>query len=210
VAVNPHPIYDWFDMNRYTPEGARQALGVSGKVILFFGLVRAYKGLDVLLRGFSRVAERLDATLLVVGEFYENRALYDRLIAELGIGVRVRVVDEYVANEEVEKYFKAADLVVLPYRAATQSGVVQTAFCFEKPVVVTSVGGLPDVVKDGETGYLVPPDDPSALGNAIERFFVEDAAGRLAAGIRADRDRFSWRRCVRTLLSLSEVSGKAV
>jgi glycosyltransferase involved in cell wall biosynthesis len=166
VALNPHPIYDWFNMGHYSRDGSRRELDLHGRVLLFFGLVRRYKGLDILLRAFARIAQQLDATLLVVGEFYEDRGPYDRLINELGIGERVRVTDRYVANEEVEKYFKACDLVVLPYREATQSGIVQTAYSFEKPVVVTRVGGLPDVVTDGKTGYVVEPDDPEALASA--------------------------------------------
>ncbi|MDH3197289.1 MAG: glycosyltransferase [Candidatus Krumholzibacteria bacterium] len=203
VGFNPHPIYDWFDMKRYDADGARRALDVHGRVLLFFGLVRSYKGLSVLLRAFAACGERLGATLLVVGEFYEPRARYEELIAQLGIGERVRLVDRYVPNEEVEVYFKAADLVVLPYLTATQSGVVQIAFSFAKPVVVTGVGGLPDVVTDGETGYVVTPDDPEALAGAIERFFAENAAARMSAAIRADLDRFSWRRCVRALVELA-------
>jgi glycosyltransferase involved in cell wall biosynthesis len=210
VGLNPHPIYDWFDMGRYTRETARDELGVSGRVLLFFGLIRRYKGLDTLLRAFARVGERADASLLVVGEFYEDRRPYDALIEELGIAGRVRVLGRYVPNEEVEKFFKAADLVVLPYRSATQSGIVQTAYSFEKPVVVTRVGGLPDVVHDGETGYIVPPDDEEALAAAVERFFEEGAALRMAEAIRADADRFSWRHCVETLVRLGRADREVV
>lgn len=206
-AFNPHPVYDWFDMGRFDRDGARRELGVDGRVLLFFGLIRPYKGLDVLLGAFARVGEELDATLLVVGEFYEDRGRYDALIERLGIGARLRVVDRYVPNEDVEMYFKAADVAVLPYRTATQSGIVQTAYSFHLPVIVTRVGGLPDVVRDGETGYVVPPDDPEALADAIRRFYSEAAAGRLAAGIRSDLDRFSWRHCVQTLCRLAAPDG---
>jgi glycosyltransferase involved in cell wall biosynthesis len=176
---------------------------VDGRVLLFFGLIRPYKGLEVLLYAFALVADELDATLLVVGEFYEDRGRYDEMIERLGIGPRLRVVDRYVPNEDVEMYFRAADVAVLPYRTATQSGIVQTAYSFHLPVIVTSVGGLPDVVRDGETGYVVPPGDPEALAGAIRRFFGEAVAARLSEGIRADLDRFSWRHCVETLCRLA-------
>jgi glycosyltransferase involved in cell wall biosynthesis len=203
VAVHPHPMYTQFAEEKPTREAARTRLGVEGRVILFFGLVRGYKGVDNLLRAFGRIAQDLDATLLVVGEFYEDRKPYDALIASLGLGDRVRVVDRYVPDDEVAVYFCAADLVVLPYRSATQSGIVQTAFAFERPVVVTAVGGLPDVVRDGETGYVVPPDDPAALAAAMERFFVEGAAPHMAEAIRADAPRFSWAGCVEAILTLA-------
>lgn len=210
TAVNPHPIYDFFDQGKYDRRSAREALGLDGPVILFFGYVRKYKGLGVLLEAFSRVLVRLDATLLVVGEFYDDRKPYDDLISSLSIGKHVRVVDEYVSNEDVEMYFKAADLVALPYLSATQSGIVQTAFSFEKPVVVTAVGGLPDVVRDGVTGYVVPSEDPEALADAVVRFFGEDAGKRMAGNISADLDRFSWSRCAATLLSLRDEVAKSV
>jgi len=139
----------------------------------------------------------------VVGEFYEPRAQHEEAIAELGSGERVRLIDRYVPNEDVEMYFKACDLVVLPYLTATQSGVVQTAFSFGKPVVVTRVGGLPDVVTDGETGYVVPPDDPAALAAAMERFFAEDAGERMREAIGDDLERFSWDRCMRALIAVA-------
>jgi glycosyltransferase involved in cell wall biosynthesis len=203
MAVNPLPIYDFFDEGRYDRRAAREALGVDGPVILFFGYIRGYKGLRDLVEAFPKVLQRVRATLLVVGEFYEKREPYDERIAALAIGDHVRIVDEYVPNEDVEIYFKASDLVVLPYRTATQSAIVQTAFGFEKPVVVTAVGGLPDVVLDGVTGYVVPKGDIDALADAVVRFFDENQADRMASNIRADLDRFSWRKCAGTLTDLA-------
>lgn len=204
MAVNPLPIYDFFDEGRHDRRSARGALGLEGNVILFFGYIRGYKGLNVLLDGFAKMYDRMDATLLVVGEFYDKREPYDAQISRLGIGDRVRIVDEYVPNEDVEMYFKAADLVVLPYLSATQSAIVQTAFGFHKPVVVTAVGGLPDVVTDGSTGYVVPKNDSAALADAVVRFFEDDMAGAMSDNIRADLDRFSWRHCADTLIRLGE------
>ena len=166
-AFNPHPIYDVFDRGRFDRESARAHLDLEGDVVLFFGLVRPYKGLGTLLEAFARLLEVRPATLVVAGEFYEPREPYDRLVGRLGLEGHVRWIDRYVPDEEVEPLFRAADVVVLPYRSATQSGVVQTAFGFARPVIVTRVGGLPDVVRDGETGFVVDPDDPTALAVAM-------------------------------------------
>ena len=206
MDINPHPIYDFFNENKTNRDDARRILKLEGRVMLFFGYIRAYKGVRVLLEAFAECAEELDATLLVVGEFYEKREPYDQLVEQLGIGPRVRIVDQYVPNEDVETYFKASDLVVLPYKSATQSGIVQTAFSFEKPVVVTAVGGLPDVVTDGVTGYVVPPGDPESLADSMRRFFAENRASAMSAAIRADRDRFSWARCAHALLALGDLT----
>lgn len=204
VRVNPLPSYDFFNRSRYTKEAARDELGVDGRVVLFFGYVRPYKGVGVLFDAFAQVLRRMDAVLFVVGEIYEGRERYLAQLKSLGIEHRVRLVDRYVANEEVEKYFAACDLVVLPYLSATQSAVVQIAYGFQKPVVVTAVGGLPDVVEDGSTGYVVPPNDPAAVASAIIRFFESGASVQMERNIGASAERFSWERCKRALVDLVE------
>src|SRR5439155_654614 len=152
------------------PAAARAALGLTGRVLLFFGFIRAYKGLENLLRAFARLPS--DITLLVVGEFYESRAPYDRLAGELGIAERVRMSGRFAGEAEVRRAFSACDAVVLPYRSATQSGVIPLAYAMECPVITTRVGGLAEVVEDGGTGLLVPPDDPAALAAAIGKFYA--------------------------------------
>ncbi|HEX5133430.1 MAG TPA: glycosyltransferase [Candidatus Krumholzibacteria bacterium] len=206
VEFNPMPVFDLFAGDGPDREAGRRQLGVSGRVVLFFGLVRPYKGLGTLLDAFARCGDALDATLLVVGEFYEPRASYDARIKSLGIASRVRVIDRYVPNEEVGGYFRAADVVVLPYVTATQSAIAQTAFSFEKPVIVTAVGGLPDVVADGVTGFVVPPEDPDRLAAAITRFFTEDAGDRMAAAIRDRAGEFTWARCAAAALAAAETA----
>ncbi len=204
VSFNPHPIYDFFDQGAHTRASARQLLQLDGKVVLFFGYVRPYKGLGVLLDAFATFRQRhTDATLLIVGEFYEDRQPYDDQMASLGITQSVRVVDEYVPNEAVEAYFRASDVTVLPYLSATQSGIIQTAYSFHQPVIVTAVGGLPDVVEDDRTGFVVPPQDPVALAGALDRFFSDSRAEEMGAAVEAGLDRFSWARCVQSLLEVA-------
>ena len=202
VRVHPHPIYDTFSKGVYTRRSAREKIDVSGRVVMFFGLVRPYKGLGVLLDAFAETVERLEARLLVVGEFYGSKAPYLSQIARLGIGSHVRIVDHYVPNEAVEAYFLACDVVVLPYLSATQSGITQIAFGFDKPVIVTHVGGLPDVVDDGVTGYVVPPNEPKPLAEAIVTFFDKEMAAPMAKAIRDTKGRFSWQRCREILIEM--------
>ncbi len=203
VEFNPMPVFDLFNTHAALadPSVLRRDLKLGMRVILFFGLVRAYKGLHTLLEAFALEADALDATLLVVGEFYEDRRPYDDAIRSLGIVERVRIVDRYVPDAEVPAYFHAADVVVLPYVTATQSAIVQTAFSFERPVIVTAVGGLPDVVKDGVTGYVVPPQNPRSLADAMLRFYRENRGANMSAAIREHAGEFAWSRCVAAILS---------
>ena len=201
AAVHPHPIYEVFRTGTMTRERARDDLGIDGDAVLFFGYIRQYKGVKFLLEAFAGL-RRPGLTLHIVGEFYEPKDDYMQAIETLGLEDKVVVVDRYVPNEEVEKYFLACDLVVLPYLSATQSGIVQVAYAFERPVVVTAVGGLPDVVEDGVTGYVVPPGDSGAIAGAIDDFFDKQRAGEMTRNIAAVKDRFSWARCRETLIDL--------
>ncbi len=195
VRKTAHPIYEALSPGgAMTAREARGQLELEGNVLLFFGFVREYKGLKYLLKAMPQVLSRIDAHLLVVGEFWDDKSSYLDLIQELGIGQAVTVLDRYIPNEELGLYFSAADVVVLPYVDATQSGVTQLAYGFEKPVITTSVGGIPEVVKDGETGLVVPPEDSQALGEAIVRYFEEDLGVKFVPNIRAQVQggTFSW------------------
>lgn len=173
-------------------EEAKRRLGLTGTVLLFFGLIRRYKGLSHLLQAMPMVLQKMDCTLLVVGEFYEGKDESLGLISTRGLTSRVRVIDRFVPDHEVSLYFCAADLVVLPYESATQSAIIPIAHTFQRPVVATRVGGLPEAVRDGETGLLVEPCNPSALAAAIIRFFQQDGlTDTLHRHIAAQR-RFSW------------------
>lgn len=188
----PHPVYENF--GPAVPKGeARAALGITAKnVMLFFGYVRAYKGLFVLLDAMKKLAHRGDLLLLVVGEFYDDEAAYRSRVAELGLGDRVRFVSSYVPNREVGRYFGAADVVVLPYRAATQSGIVQIAYNFDTPVIATRTGGLAEVVVDGRTGFLVAPDAPEELAAAIARFYDERCEAPFVANVAGEKKKYTW------------------
>lgn len=199
VRKTAHPIYEALALGgEMSAQEAKRQLGVGGKVLLFFGFVREYKGLKHLLKAMPQVLSRIDAHLLVVGEFWDDKSPYLDLIRELGIGQAVTIVDRYIPNEELGLYFSAADVVVLPYVDATQSGVTQLAYGFEKPVITTSVGGIPEVVGDGVTGLVVPPGDSEALGQAIARYFEDDLAARFTPNIRAQvqEGTFSWKELV--------------
>ena len=196
-VVTPHPTYNAFRFEGMSREQARERLHIAPdeKILLFFGYVREYKGLKYLLRAMSAICKADDKVRLwVVGEFGADREEYRALIEELSIAAHVRVVDSYTPDREVEKYFAAADLVVLPYVSATQSGIVQIAYGFTKPVIVTEVGGLPDVVEDGKTGYVVKPESPEAIAEAAIKFFREEQAERMMENIEKEAYRFSWER----------------
>jgi glycosyltransferase involved in cell wall biosynthesis len=184
------PVYDCYRASGIDRNEVRASLGLTRPTALFFGYVRSYKGLRYLLRALPAVLAEVDIDLLIVGEFYEDRSEYDRLIDELALGDHVTIVGEHVPDESVGQYFVASDVAVLPYVSATQSGITQIAHAFGLPVISTDVGGLPEVVKDGVTGYIVPPKDEGALARAIVRYFREGNMRKLAANvvIEAKRD----------------------
>ena len=189
-----HPVYDVFG-DAVPKAAAREALGLPAEspVFLFFGFVRRYKGLHTLLDAFPKVLERVpDAKLVVAGEFYADEAAYREQVARLGLTDAVRFDADYIADEAVGRYFCAADAVVQPYVTATQSGVAQIAFHFGRPVITTDVGGLAEAVPDGEAGLVVPPEDPAALAGALVRYVEEDLEEQFAAGVRRERETYSW------------------
>jgi glycosyltransferase involved in cell wall biosynthesis len=194
VAQTPHPVYDIFG-DALPRADARALLGLDADAptLLFFGFVRRYKGLHVLLDAMPRVLARVPgARLVVAGEFYADEADLRAQAAPLGDAVRFDA--DYIADAAVGRYFCAADVVVQPYVSATQSGVAQIAFHFRRPLVTTDVGGLAEIVPDGEAGLVVPPDDPQALADALVHFFEDGLADRLAAGVERERAAYTWER----------------
>jgi glycosyltransferase involved in cell wall biosynthesis len=198
-----HPLYDFFRSGGLAPSDARARLDLQGETVLFFGFIRPYKGVEDLLRALPLILKQRRITLLVVGEFWQGKEAFNEQIRELNLEQAVRVVDRYVPNEEVELYFSAADLVVLPYVSGTGSGIVQIAYGLERPVVATRVGSLPEVVEDGKTGFLVDPGDPKALAEAVLRYFLEGKKHEFVENIRCTRDKFSWEHLVNTIATLT-------
>jgi D-inositol-3-phosphate glycosyltransferase len=197
----PHPVYTLFG-DAIPRDRARAALGIAEeRVLLFFGYIRAYKGLQVLLDAVAALREPV--RLLVVGEFYDDEKKYREQIARLGLEGRVTVESAYVPNDRVGLYFSAADAVVLPYLSATQSGIAQIAYHFSLPVIATNVGGLAEVVRDGETGFVVAPGDPAALAAAIGRFYAEGKREAFALRVGEERKRYSWDAMVKGIEELA-------
>lgn len=204
-TVTPHPTYNAFKIKDMSQSEARKILNIdkSAKVLLFFGFVREYKGLRYLLEAMPSIIKKVpDIQLWIVGDFGEDRDTYFEQMDQLELKERVKVVEGYVADVEVEKYFAACDLVVLPYVSATQSGIVQIAYGFRKPVLVTNVGGLPDVVTNGKTGYVVESKSYAEISAKVVEFFSEKKASEFIENIIKEEDRFSWETFVNKLVEL--------
>ena len=202
VAVHPHPVYDLFETEEPIDKSeARATLGIEAeRVILFFGLIRKYKGLDLLIEAMPRIVQETGAHLYVAGECYDEISEYEAQIERLDLAGHITLDARYVANEEVPGLMAASDVVVLPYRHATQSGIAQVAYACGRSVITTAVGGLPDVVWEGETGLLVPPESPDAIADAVARFYAESLAETLEAGVRARVAQLSWGGLVESVL----------
>lgn len=190
---SPHPIYDHYG-ELLPRENALQLLNLSSeqRYVLFFGFIRAYKGLDLLLEAFAD--ERFSTSnikLLVAGEFYGDPGPYLKQIKDLGIENRVVLCTDFIPDGEVNRYFSAADIVAQPYKTATQSGVTQIAFHFEKPMLVTNVGGLPEIVPDGKIGYVVEPN-AKQIADALCLFFEEHKQEEFERNIVEEKKKYAW------------------
>lgn len=200
-AFSPHPIYDTYGQKVSKTEAAI-SLGLDPDLdyIMFFGFIRDYKGLDTLLKAWSLLPLefRADKRLLVAGEFYEPRAKYDDIINLLHLEHEVVVCDKYIKEEDVRLYFSISDLVVQPYKTATQSGVTQVAYYFGTPMIVTNVGGLAEIVSDGKVGFVVDVE-PEAIAQAIKKFYDQDLKNEFVRGITQEKERFTWKRMTEIL-----------
>ncbi len=206
VVLVPHPVYDCYGGADLTPSRARERLHLDPDeaVILFFGLVRHYKGLDILLQAMPEIVRRLSSKvhLIVAGEFYDSADKYRRIVTDLNLTDAVTIVNQYIPNDEVALYFRAADLLVLPYRSATQSGVIQVAESFHLPVISTRVGGLPEMVREGVNGILVPPEDPQRLAAAVVDYFQSGKGEEMRGKMRERGD--GWDRLTEALEGLAD------
>jgi glycosyltransferase involved in cell wall biosynthesis len=200
----PHPLYTLFPVPIPKKE-ARKRLNIRQKhVLLYFGYIRKYKGLRYLIEAMPDVVRELSVHLLVCGEFYEEREEILSRVLDLGLESHVTILDRFIPNEEVGTYFCACDLVVLPYVSATQSGIVQVAYHYDKPVVVTRVGGLPEVVLDEKTGFVVEPQNNEAISRAILRFYKEKREKDFTANIAQEKQKYSWDRMAEAVEKLGE------
>ncbi|WP_181309065.1 glycosyltransferase [Rufibacter sp. XAAS-G3-1] len=192
IACQGHPIYDTYGPKVERAEALKALNLPDGKYLLFFGFIRPYKGLDLLLEAMqdSRLRQR-GIKLIVAGEFYESPDLYTQLIEEGNLQNRVILATEYIPHEKVKDYFSVADLVVQPYRDASQSGVTQIAYHFEVPMIVTNVGGLSEMIPDQKVGYVVAVD-PNAIADAIERFYKENKASDMILNIKEEKQKYTW------------------
>ena len=189
----PHPIYDHY-VKRLEQKVALQQLYLSSddKYVLFFGFIRSYKGLDLLLSAFSDERLRaLPVKLIVAGEFYGNPEPYYQQIKDLHIENQVILHTDYIPDSSVNLYFSAADIVAQPYKTATQSGVTQIAFHFEKPMLVTNVGGLSEIVLDGQIGYVVEPDIKK-IADALYDYFSTDKQALFESNLKIEKQKYSW------------------
>ncbi len=204
VVLTPHPVYDHFGEDIPRREALRKlGLDSSKKYVLFFGLIRAYKGLDLLLEAMARPQVSKDIHLIVAGEFYDDQKKYMDIIAKYQMKDRIHIHDRYIRDEDVKYYFGAADLIAQTYKSATQSGVTQIAYHFEKPMVVTNVGGLPEMCPDGKAGYVVEPN-PSQIADAIVKYFDHADSKVLQEGIREEKKKYSWEILVEKLMDLKK------
>lgn len=191
--VTPHPIYDNYGVIVERAKALNHLqLPDSERYILFFGFIRKYKGLDLLLEAMAdERVKNLDVNLIIAGEYYDSPELYQDLITKYNLSGRIILRTDFIPNDEVKYYFGATDLVVQPYRSATQSGISQMAYHFEKPMVVTNVGGLPEIVEHGKAGYVVEVNN-KVIADAIVDFFVNNRATQMQAGVREGKKRFEW------------------
>lgn len=192
-TFSPHPIYDHYG-KRMSKEEACELLKLDADkdYMLFFGLVRAYKGLDLLLDAMGKMHDKLpNLRLLVAGEFYEQEELYRKQIADNGLTDKVIIRNEFIPDADLRLYFSAADLIVQPYKTATQSGVTQVAFHFEKPMLVTNVGGLGEIVHDHKMGYAVHPNAES-IAEAIIDYYENDRQEDYTQYLILEKEKYSW------------------
>ena len=199
----PHPVYEIFGSSLLKDQARAKLQLIDERVILFFGYVRRYKGLHTLLDAMPTILKTMKVKLLVVGEFYDDEQKYRNQIAENDIWNDVVVHSDYVPNEEVSLYFSAADVVVLPYVSTTQSNIMQIAYQFDKPVIATDVGGLAEVVLNGRTGYIVKPEAPEAVANAVVRFYKEGREQEFVRNVQEEKKKYNWENMVQAIERLT-------
>lgn len=203
VSLSPHPLFDNYGakVDRAAAAG-KLNLSEDYSYLLFFGFIRAYKGLDLLIEAFTdpRLRNR-KLRLLIAGEFYEDDKPYRDLIKKYHLEDEVLIYDRFIKDDEVSLFFGVADLIVLPYRTATQSGVTQIAFHFEIPMLVTDVGGLSEIVTEGKCGYVVKPES-GFIADAIADYYENSRKSKYTEGVRLEKGKFSWDKMTRAIIEV--------
>jgi len=201
----PHPVYNIFGESVSREEGIEKLnLDSTSKYVLFFGLIRGYKGLDIALKAMNNPQlKELGIKLIIAGEFYDKKEKYEAIISELNLESQILLHDHYIPQEEVKYYFAAADCVVQPYKTATQSGITQVAYNFNKPMIVTNVGGLPEIVEHGKVGYVTEVNE-KGIADAIVQFYNENKVEEFTLNVEQAKSKFSWDYFIEELVSFSK------
>lgn len=197
-----HPLYTAFG-EKIPKQEARLKLHLKqdDRIILFFGLIRKYKGLDLLIEAFSLLKANPHNKLLIAGEFYEDKQPYFDLISKYKLEEQIILLNQFIPNDDVKYYFSAADIVALPYRSATQSGVTQVSFHFEVPTLVTNVGGLGEIIPHNVAGYVVEPK-PQAIASSLEDYFENKKEQAFTEGMKQEKQKYEWSIFVNEIITL--------
>ena len=193
-----HPVYNIFG-EKVSKTEAKEFISKeykadvrNEKVILFFGYIRKYKGLNYLIDAMPEILRKINLKLLVVGEFYDDENRYREQIKNLNLEENVKVISDFVPDANVKYFFSACDVVVLPYADATQSGIIQIAYYYDKPVIATDVGGLAEVVRNNETGFIIEPKSSKAVAEAVIKFYEEDLEEKFSKKASDEKKKFTW------------------
>ena len=209
-TYHAHPLYDNFGP-AISREEALKNLGLDSKYryILFFGFIRGYKGLDILLNAFaSENLRKFPLKLIIAGEYYTDASPYELIIKEKGLNDHLEVHTHFIPDSSVVSYFCAADVVVQPYKNATQSGVTQIAYHFDKPMITTNVGGLSELVPHGKAGYVCEPNSEE-INQAIFDFFDQNKMNEFSANVKKEKVKFAWEHFIESIEQLAEdIPGK--
>ncbi len=202
-AFCPHPLYDNFGAKTERETAlAKLNLDPKFRYILFFGLIRDYKGLDWLIEAFADVRFRkLPVKLIVAGEFYSDEEKYNQLIDKYHLRDVIEMHNRFVPDPEVGLYFGAADVIAQPYKTATQSGVTQIGYHFEKPMLVTNVGGLAEIIPDQKVGYVVEPN-PKAIADKLIDFFENQRGADFVENLLEEKKKYAWSTMTGTIFEL--------
>lgn len=205
ALYNPHPIYNSFKPSISKLE-ACEILKINSDTnyLLFFGFIRAYKGLDLLLEAFAKIdRQKFNLKLIVAGEFYEDEKPYMEKVEKLNLGSDILFYKDFIPDSEVHLYFSAADVTVQPYKDATQSGVTQVAYFYNKPMIVTNIGGLPELVSNNQAGFVIDKN-PEEIAKAIEKFYSENWADRMGSFVKDEKEKYSWEKMIASLWKAAE------